>query len=152
MPNNTLDDAVDQLEAKNPTVKGQPQKKGTTLDDAASDLIKKKSGGTSSSNGANPPVPTTTPSISPSRGVDYSNGFNKAFVEPIQQKELTPDELATKQLQSYTQEKQELHNSILSYNKQFGTNYNPDEVLSTAQKTSDFLQQVKGGLTKLSNQ
>lgn len=40
-------------------------------------------------------------------------------------------------------EKETLYNSIAGYNKTFGTKYDPQQVLSSAQKSADFLKEIK---------
>lgn len=59
--------------------------------------------------------------------------------------------LATEDQEQLQQKNEELQKSIVSYNKEMGTTLDPKDILSSSQKTADFLQQVQRAKKTLLN-
>lgn len=59
--------------------------------------------------------------------------------------------LATEDQEQLQQKNEELQKSIVSYNKEMGTILDPKDILSSSQKTADFLQQVQRAKKTLLN-
>lgn len=151
----TLDDAVDQLEQKQPKGNKQPQKKAATLDDAVSGLLKKKDGTTDSGNGAKAQSPTTTTSNATSTSQEnddipsFENSeFGKALLHTNNQPDPTPKETAIKNLQDFQKVQTDLTKSIVGFNDVYGTKYDPKDILSSADKSSEFLHTLTSAITR----
>jgi hypothetical protein len=128
--------------------KKEPKKSGSNIYEEY-EQYKKKSG---SELGGQQPKPTVqkdspTPSQSQLKEETPKDGISKPVTPIVEKKIPTTKEELQSQAKEYVQKlneyKTQLSKSINHFNEHFGTQFNADEILSSADKTSEFLQKFK---------